>query len=80
MIAALRLDLDDLGAQVAQDDADRRAHDHVGEFNDLEAGQRPRGEVVGGGGVHGELCPVFGRRLERLRSTAANQMIYTYIN
>ena len=36
------LDLDDLGAQIAQRHAAGRAHDHVGEFNDADAGQGKR--------------------------------------
>ena len=53
-IAADRLDLDHLRAEIPQDDADRRPHDHMGELDHLDPGQR---EVFGfgqggGGGRH----------------------------
>jgi hypothetical protein len=41
-----RLDLDDFGAEVGQDHAAGRAHDHVGELDDADAVERKAG--VGG--------------------------------
>jgi len=38
-VACQWLDLDDLGAQVAQHHAAGRAHDHVGEFDDADASE-----------------------------------------
>ena len=40
LVAARRLDLDDLGAEVGQDHSAGRAHHHVGELDDADAGQR----------------------------------------
>ena len=42
LIAAHRLHLDDVGAEIAEDHADRRAHYHVREFDDLDPRQRQR--------------------------------------
>jgi hypothetical protein len=39
-VACYGLDLDDFGAHVGQHHAAGRAHDHVGEFNDAQAGKR----------------------------------------
>ena len=39
-LAVDRLDLDDLGAHVREDHAARRAHDHVRELDDAQAGER----------------------------------------
>ena len=48
-VARQRLDLDHLGAQVGQDHAAGRAHHHVGELDDADAGQRQGRAACGPG-------------------------------
>ena len=83
LVAARRLDLDDLGAEVGEDHAAGRAHHHVGELDDANAA-RAAGRWRADGGVeswcHGVVrCQAVsgagGRAVERSSGRPARQSV-----